>query len=206
MSLLLSGPMMKLPAGGGGGGLTFVGSEIAIQNNGDTLSFTTPAGVADGDRLVVTIMVYDGTTVNTPTGWSLKRNDGNIWTFERVASSQPGTQNFTLAVFKEWGGIFTVWRNAQIGNTGYANGFGTSRASQSITVLSGSAVMHFWGAYFPITLPGAGTALENGRADDYVAVAAEYEAGLSAGSTTARTATTTTADQIYCYSIEIRAT
>lgn len=117
------------------------------------LVFAVPAGVQDGDCLVVGFVTRDKSPA-TPVGWAqLELRDlstqDNIALYVREASSEPGahTWTFTDGSVPVASGTIIAIRDVQL--VGLVSGSDQStHVAPSLTSLSSGMLITFWGTYF----------------------------------------------------------
>lgn len=131
------------------------GSATIGYGGAGSCAVSVPAGVVDGDVLIVFLGNDSGTagTLGGLTGWTLVRDDNDgggvtlrLASYRRVASSEPASYTFTCTGALPLGGVMTAWSGVDTTTpTDGSNG----------TVVSGSAGT-------TISAPSVTTATANG--------------------------------------------
>lgn len=76
--------------------------------NSSTCTVNKPSGVADGDLLVATIIIYNNNTINSvPSGWTLLESNTDLssfrmYTYYKIASSEPSTWDWGFNAGSDW--------------------------------------------------------------------------------------------------------
>lgn len=96
---------------------TFVAGSTFADNNTDTVVVPTPAGVAEGDVMVVQLSYRDSSTgVTAPAGWSVIRSDvggdlAQIAYFRVAVAGEPASHTWTLPARTRVLAINAAYRN-----------------------------------------------------------------------------------------------
>lgn len=150
---------------------------VAVTDNSSpgtaTLSIAVPAGVADGDILVLIASGETTRTITTPTGWTHATGSPfatpaggwhTTYIFYRTAASEPGSYNVTQSSSGAFSLAMAAFRNsAGVGNISGDIVQAATNAAPSITLSTNSTMLSWWVLYSNATFtgPGVGTQIIN---------------------------------------------
>ncbi len=177
-----------------------------------SINIPIPAG-ANGEYMVAIVNHRRGTAPSTPSGWNLI-GDGTGWTTTAAevivfGRERDGTEGATLTVshgssgqllgfIAAYSGVDAAATNSSNAEATATSSGTTSRATPTLTATADSCIIHIWGTSTGssstnlYTLPNPGDLVAevyNGDGKWYLG--AENQLSVSAGTTTARTATCT---------------
>lgn len=111
--------VLGTPAGPSADGdpVPFIGKDTAFRSSaGTSITVNVPAGVEDGDLLILHIGIHDVAAAGiTATGWTSIRSDhnaggANSFLFYRVASSEPASYSPSWGASRYAAAAITAWR------------------------------------------------------------------------------------------------
>ena len=105
---------------------------------GTTLTMTVPAGVVNGDVMVMSIFLHSSVGITDPSGWTVLDTGGGSQShlYWRVASSEPASYAVTIGSEKATGVIIALSGadTSLPGSTQHAFNFGTSATLSAIAL------------------------------------------------------------------------
>jgi len=173
-----------------------------------SITIDVPAELRSGDMLLAAITVRNAPTINTPSGWTLLRNDaatGDLRTalfYRAVTGGEAGSYTWTFSQSRPAAGLIVAYRGVSaVGVTGAnVNASGSSNivAPSVVPGTAGATLVSFFSlrGTTAVASPGAMTerADLSGGSGVRLAVADEYLPG--AGATGTRTATSSNDENI----------
>jgi len=97
--------------------LSYVGVSLSDNGFGSTKDVNVPAGIADGDMMLLAIVQAAAATVTLPSGWvEVDNQDGGgtdgITVAKRIASSEPASYTVTYSVSLNTAAAIVAFRSA----------------------------------------------------------------------------------------------
>jgi hypothetical protein len=194
-------------------------SALVGSNSSANLTVDVPAG-SNGEYLVTIVVTRTGDRIpTTPSGW-IKIGTGAGWSTGEPAISvfgrvRDGTEGSTLTITTPAAayilGFMAAYTNvAGNGAESTVASFGApSRATPTLTASAGSCILHIWtlaAAGNVVTLPNAGDLVQSGTIPNGAwFLGAENQFGVSAGTTTGRTASSTVSGNWNAMQVELLA-
>lgn len=185
-------------------GPALVGSSKIAAINAQSQSIAVPAGIANGHLMLLKLGMKASGAPVTPSGWTLVGSDvvntGNnagLFVYKRTAASEPASYTVDSGAINSWSMEMSVYSGASAVSalSSAHSTFTTNLAGPTLTATANSLIEHI-GVFDQdsITAP-SGTTLQQQTtsAAGYFGLTVAHEGPVSAGTTTARSFTGTTA-------------
>ena len=113
MTLIAGGSTPATPTA-----LSYVGVELTDLASGTSQSIDVPAGIADGDMMLMAVVQVTSGTLTLPAGWTTVEDmadaaDG-IRVAKRIASSEPASYTYNISVSQNTAGAIIAFRSGTV--------------------------------------------------------------------------------------------